>query len=540
MNSINLQIILFSMAGGLALFLYGMDVLSHGLQMAAGNKLKKLLEKLTDNKLSGVGIGAVVTAIIQSSSITTVTLVGLINAGIITFSQSIPVIMGSNIGTTITAQLIAFKIGKLSLPIIAVGFIIYSVYKKNMYKYLGQIILGFGILFLGMNLMSGEAKQLIHSKEIVEMLAEMGKVPVLGILAGMLFTGIIQSSSATSGLVISMGMGSKSLLDLKAAVAIMLGANIGTCITVVLASIGSTLSSKRAALAHVLIKTVGVLMILVVLNPFLGMVKLTSSDLGRQIANAHLLFNVISTIILLPFTGLIEKIVIKLKPGDEIKLEDGARYLDENTLQTPVIALDMAEKEILRMAKITLSMIESSRIAFFELNKREIQVVQQKEKIVDMLDVSIGEFLSKINHDGLSARQIRNLLVLDHVITDLERIGDHANNICELAKQRIDGKFRFTGEALDELKDVFDKTDRAVTLSPEVIRHASVPAINEVKQIECEVDEMTIQMEQDHLERLDEGYCHPKAGPVYLDVLRNLERITDHMNNIASSKSIGI
>ena len=539
MKQINIQMILFSMAGGLALFLFGMKVLSQGLQMAVGDRMKKWLEKLTDNKFLGIGIGALVTAVIQSSSITTVTLVGLINAGIITLTQSVPVIMGANIGTTVTAQLIAFKVGKLSLPIIALGFLLYTVCKKDMYKHLGQVILGFGILFLGMNLMSGQAKQLVHDPHIVGYLAKMGQVPILGILAGAIFTGIIQSSSATSGVVISMGMGSPELMTLPAAVAIIMGANIGTCVTVALASIGSTLSSKRAALCHMLFNVLGVLLFALVFTPFIHLIKLTSNDIARQIANAHVIFNITTTLLLLPLAGVLIVLVKKIIPGEEPKVEEGPKYLDEHTLQTPGIALAMAEKETVRMARIALSMIEASRIALLERDEKQIEVVQQKEKAVDNLDDAIEIFMSKIDKDGLSERQQVSLAVLTHAISDIERIGDHANNICELSAQRIKLKVRFSDEAFDELKDVFDKTDQSVMDCISVIKKGDLDAIDEIKNIEQEVDQMVIQMEQAHLERLEQGMCSAKAGPIYLDVLRNLERITDHTHNIACAKSIG-
>jgi len=514
-NSINISMIVIGMVGGLALFLFGMKVLSEGLQRAFGNKLKILLERVTGNKLGGVAIGAVVTAIIQSSSITTVTLVGLINAGIITLGQSIPVIMGANIGTTITAQLIAFKVGKFALPIIAIGFVLYSVSKKYSYKYAGQVILGFGILFLGMNIMSAEARLLTKNAAVVNILANMGKVPTLGVLAGTIFTAIIQS------------------------VAIMLGANIGTCITVVLASIGSTISSKRAALAHVLIKVIGVSIFLIILTPFINMVKLTSSDLSRQIANAHMFFNVIVTIILLPLADVIEKIVIKLIPGEEPKVEEGSRYLDENILKTPAAALAVAEREAIRMARITLSMIESSRMALFEMDTKEIEVVKQKEKVVDILDDEIEIFLSRINQDGLSAHQQASLAVLNHAISDIERIADHANNICELAEKRIKQKVRFSNEDFEELKEVFDKADQSVMLCADVLLTGSFASVNKIKAIEQEVDDMVIEMENDHYERLDQGTSTALSGPIYLEILSNLERITDHTQNIASAKSIG-
>jgi len=559
----NIKLIIFSLLGGLALFLFGMKVLSSGLQMAFGNKIKTLMEKLTGNKIAGVGIGALVTAIVQSSSITTVTLVGLINAGLITLAQSIPIIMGANIGTTITAQLIAFKVGKYSLPIIAIGFILYSLEsyrlpfiekylekkckkdpdkdkgKRNTLKYVGQIILGFGILFLGMTLMSSESKHLVENPSAVKFLAGMGKVPTLGVLAGAIFTGIIQSSSATSGLVISMGMGAHKLINLKSAVALIMGANIGTCITVVLASFGSTLSSRRAALSHVLFNIIGTLIFFPFIGLFVDLIQKTSPDLARQIANAHLCFNLITTTVLLPLSGALLFVVKKLLPGEEVRVESGAKYLDNHTLETPAIALSMAEKETVRMARIALTMIEASRMALFEKSKKHIEVVKEKEKVVDDLDNGIEIFLKKIDTDALSDVQQTNLAILNHIISDIERIADHANNICELAELRIKSKVRFSEDAFEELKDVFDKADESVELSITAITKYDEKSINKIMDIEKEVDKMVVQLEENHQERLEQKLCSAKAGPIYIDILRNLERITDHTHNIGCARSFG-
>lgn len=569
----NIKLIVFSLLGGLALFLFGMKVLSTGLQMAFGNKIKTLMEKLTGNKIAGVGIGALVTAIIQSSSITTVTLVGLINAGIITLAQSIPIIMGANIGTTVTAQLIAFKVGKYSLPIIAIGFILYSLEsyrvpfiekylakkckndsngdkdrerererdrgKKNTLKYVGQIILGFGILFLGMTLMSSESKQLVENPGVVKFLAEMGKVPILGIIAGALFTAVIQSSSATSGLVISMGMGAEKLINLKSAVALIMGANLGTCITVILASFGSTLSSRRAALSHVLFNVIGILLFIPFIGLFVGLIQKTSPDLARQIANAHLCFNIITTIILLPLSGVLLIVVKKLMPGEEVRVESGAKYLDDLTLETPAIAISMAEKETVRMSRISLTMIEASRMALFEKSSKHIEIVKGKEKVVDELDDMIEIFLEKIDTDALSDEQKTNLAILNHIISDIERIADHAHNICELAERRISDKIRFSDDAFVELKSVFDKADESVELSITAVTKYDKKSINKIMEIEKEVDKMVEQMEENHFERLAQELCSPEAGPIYIDVLRNLERITDHTHNIACARSFG-
>lgn len=574
MQEVNMKLIIFSMAGGLALFLYGMKILSSGLQMALGDRIKKLMERLTDNKVSGVGIGALVTAIVQSSSITTVTLVGLINAGMITLAQSIPVIMGANIGTTITAQLVAFKIGKYSLPIIAIGFVMYSLgdrlshmadwtlsflpgnkkdrwkekkkkyektEKNDIYKNLGQIFLGFGILFLGMTLMSSEAKHLVENQKVVELFSKMGGVPILGILAGTIFTAIVQSSSAATGLVISLGLdpSTAGLIDLKSSIAFILGANIGTCITVLFASIGSTLSSKRAALAHVLFNIIGVLLFIPFITPFSSFIHGTSQDLPRQIANAHVLFNLTTTIILLPGSAVLLALVTRLLPGEEIRMKKGAKYLDEHTMHTPSVALGLAVKETVRMSRIALNMIEASRVALFDKDLKQIEIIKEKESVVDFLDDAIEDFLIKIDKDSLSSSQQTHLAILNHIISDIERIADHANNISELAEFRINKNIKFSNEAFAELKEVFEKADESIELVIKVILEGDMEVVDRIMEIEKQVDQLTIQLENNHHERLEQGLCTPEAGPIFLDIIRNLERITDHTYNIAAAKSFG-
>ena len=521
------------------MFLYGMEMLSEGLQLAFGDRLRVLLERLTGNKMKGVGVGAVFTAIIQSSSITTVTLVGLINAGLITLSQSVPVIMGANIGTCVTAQLVAFKLGKYALGIVAIGFFIYSLGRKNSIKYTGQVMLGFGILFLGMNLMSSEVKYLAQNQEVVALMAKMGHNPLLGIIAGAAFTAVVQSSSATSGLVISMAVGDSSLVDLKSAIALILGANIGTCITVVLASIGSSLSAKRAAAAHVLMKLVGVAIFIPVLNLFTSGMALTSRELPRQIANAHLFFNVANTLLLLPLSAVIVAAVVRILPGKEIRIEKGVKFLDEHTLRTPSVALHLAELETIRMARITSKTIDSSRRALFEWNDTEIQLVRESEAVVDELETKIEKFLQGFDKSTLTNRQKSRIAVLNHAISDLERISDHANNICELAQSRFSRKIQFCTDEVKELEEVFDMAARSINLCLKVLEMGDETLVKQILTIEKDVDEMVVTLEDRNISRLEQGTCSAESGPIYSDVLSNLERITDHTHNIACAKSLG-
>ena len=523
--------IVFGVVGGLALFLYGMILLSRGLQKAAGEKLRHWIEKLTNNKLKGVGVGALVTAVIQSSSITTVTLVGLINAGLISLEQAIPVIMGANIGTTVTAQLIAFNVGALALPIIAAGFAINTLSKKSSHKYVGQVILGFGLLFLGMNTMSGSMKPLRADPAIIGFLSSLGSVPIYGIGAGAIFTAIIQSSSATSGLVIAMA--SENLVDLPAAIAIIIGANIGTCVTVLLASAGSTLTSRRAALSHILFNFIGAMIFFALFQPFVSLVTLTAIDLPRQIANAHVIFNLSTTLIMLPFVATLVFVVKRFLPGKEIRVDGGVRFLDKRVLSTPSIAISQAEKEIKRMGKMALSTFDHSIRAFKENDLGLADLVKKEEQAVDEVDNAIEVFLMKITRRELSKKQAKRVAALVHSISDIERVSDHANNIGELAERKVREKLVFSKPALRELDSMFKKTRDSFRKSLVVIISGDKVLAKKVLDIESEVDLMTKQFEQNNFERANGDSCDAKSSVVFVDLLRNLERISDHAHNIS-------
>ncbi len=523
----------FGVFGGLALFLYGLMLLSRGLQKAAGDKLRSWLERLTSNKLKGLGVGALTTAVIQSSSITTVTLVGLINAGLLSLEQSIPIIMGANIGTTVTAQLIAFKVGYFALPIIGIGFAVTSLAKRPSYRYLGQIVLGFGLLFLGMNAMSAGVKPLRSDPAMVELLSVLGTPPIYGITAGAVFTAIIQSSSATTGLVISMA--SEQLLDLPSAIALIIGANVGTCVTVLLASIGSTLSSRRAALSHVLFNLLGAGLFFLVFGPFVSVIALTSSDLPRQIANAHLVFNLSASLVMLPFVGALVFAVKKLLPGKEIRVDGGIKYLDKRTLNAPAVALGQAEKEVERMAQIALSALDDAISAFSKRDLVLVKVVEKKEDTVDELDNAIEAFLVKITRRELSKKQSKRAAALVHSISDIERVSDHANNIGELTERAVREKMVFSKKALKELDLMFGKSRDSFSKASTVLVSGDKAKAQKVLGLEKEIDGLTSQFEQNNYERMSQKRCAAKSSVVFTELLRNLERISDHSRNMAMS-----
>ncbi len=533
----NILLIIFSVAGGLALFLYGLQMLSKGLQKAAGSKLKIILEKLTNKPIKAVFLGLFITAVVQSSSITTVTLIGLVNSGLMNLGQAVGVILGTEIGTTVTAQIISFKIGTFFFPLIALGFFLFFFAKNEKYKYAGQIIMGFGILFLGMYTMSSGLKPLRDNVFFVNMLTNFSKTPILGVIAGAIFTGIIQSSSATTGLVIAMGM--DNVINLNAAIPIVLGANIGTCVTVLIASIGSSLSAKRAAMSHFLFNIIGVFLFFPFLPQFVRIVSLTSSNLPRQIANAHTIFNVTMTIIMFPAIALLIALVKKIFPGEDVRLDKGVIYLDDKILNTPSIAIGQAKREVMRMARITEEMLHDSEKALLIGGKKFILSVFKSEEVVDELDNVIESYLNKISQQSLSKSQAREITILLHSISDIERVADHAHNVAELAERLVKEKLYLSKNAVKELEEIFDTAKESYIKAVNVLDKKDEKLGREVLDLEIKVDQMEKELEESHYQRLKKGICKPEVGPIYLDVIKNLERISDHAHNIAYAIMIG-
>ena len=350
--------IAFGIVGGLAIFLYGLHMLSDGLKKVVGEKIKQILTRLTSNPIQGCFLGALTSATLQSSGLTMVTLIGLINAGVLTLRQGIGVMLGSEIGTTITTQLVAFKVGVTAFPIIAFGFFLSFLAKNKKYKNIGQVILSFGIVYLGMNIMSSSIQPLQNEPDLKTFLFNLGQFPLSGLLAGVIITSIFQSSTALMGLVISLGI--NNLITLEAAIAIILGANIGSCITGIIAVVGSSLSSKRLSLAQLMTNVIGVFLFFPFITNFTGFIEMTSTVLPRQIANAHSIFNIIVTLIMLPLINFLVFIVKRLLPGEEIEIKRGTEFIDEKLLIAPSIALSQAEKEVLRMARMTYEMLDKA------------------------------------------------------------------------------------------------------------------------------------------------------------------------------------
>lgn len=530
----NLFYIILQVFAGLALFLFGIKMLSDGLKKITGSKLKKLLEKMTSNKYKGILVGALTTALIQSSSLTMVTQIGLINAGLLTLEQSVGIIMGQELGTTVTAQIVAFPIGNFFFLMIIAGFILYMFPKFRKYQHIGQILLGFGILFLGMKTMSGGAKGIMDYPIIIDTLARFGAMPILGVLAGAVFTGIIQSSSATTGLVIAMGM--NNVITLPAAIALILGANIGTCVTGFIASFGSCKSAKRAAFIQIFINVVTVAIFISFIQLFSSLIYMTSANLPRQIANAHTIYNVVSILMILPFTKYIVKLTKKVIPGEVIKIEErGAKYLDERFLRAPFMALSQASKEVNRISKIALKMLDLSKQALLNNDEKAAKEVFENEDIVDDLCYYAENYLDRIPTNELSDAEFQKHIKLVHAITDIERTADLSNNIADSAMDKINKDKEFTKIAEEEMDIMFKKARLAYKDSIQALETEDKELAAKVIKLEDQIDAFEKKFKRNHIRRLKAGTCDIRSDVIFTDTLRNLERIGDHADNIANS-----
>jgi len=526
----NILTVVSSTAGGLALFLYGLRILSDALKRVVGDRMRELLERLTGKAYRGAIVGALASGILQSSSMTMVLLIGLINAGALTLTQGIGVMLGSEIGTTLTAQLIAFKVGHFYLPVIAIGFILAEVFRGKKAGDIGRIILGFGLLFLGMDVISSGLRGLSEAPTVLQLLRSCGSNAVLGVLVGAGVTAIIQSSSAMTAMVIAMG--SAGIITLPAAIALILGANIGTTITGMIASIGSSLSSRRLAVAQVLVNVLGVAAFLPFVLPYSRLVATTATSLTRQIANAHTFFNVTVTLILLPLVGGLVWLTKRLITGRETLVDTAPQFLGDEFLNAPAIALEQARKELFRMGELTTAMLHSCREALLGGERGEVETVLETEETIDVLNRAIGAFLDRIDASELSSLDAKRLHALQHVSGDIERVGDHAVNIAERAEVVIKRGFVFSQEASRDLSDMFDKAVRLYRLSLRTLEREDRTLAEEVFELEKEVDRLEIRYKEDHIERLECGICNSAAGILYVEVLRNLERIGDHAVNI--------
>lgn len=533
---------LFSFAGGIGLFLFGMNIMAEGLQKAAGSKMKSLLAALTSNRLLAVLVGALVTAIIQSSSATTVMVVGFVNAGLMNLTQSVGVIMGANIGTTMTSWLVSMKdIGSLFSPdfyaplLIGIGAFCLLFAKKERAKEIGQILIGFGMLFVGLNFMSGAIKPYRDSPMFADAFRVLGENPFLGILVGALITALIQSSSASVGILQTLAI--NGMVTWRAAIFVTLGQNIGTCITALLSSAGAQKTAKRAAVIHLLFNVLGAVIFGVVMFLFFWMKpELAGSNISTvEISIFHTVFNVTNTIILFPFANQLVKASYLVVRGDEEAEEEHAEqlpHLDTRILETPSFAIESAITEIGRMGDLSAKHLQAVRDALFERNIKKVKKAAKMEENVDNFASSLSDYLVKISNLSLTEQQHSLVSNLFYTVSNFERISDHCDNIGELVANMVENGHEFSDSAKADLKVMFDKTEDAVLRAVECRRNMSLDAISAVHEDEDAIDAMEEELRKQHVKRLSEKQCDTNAGIIFLDLLTNLERISDHTENI--------
>jgi phosphate:Na+ symporter len=492
--------------------------------------MRVLLERLTGKAYRGAIVGALTAGILQSSSMTMVLLIGLLNAGVLSLAQGIGVMLGGEIGTTLTAQLIAFKVGLYYLPIIASGTLLWTLFPTRRVADFGRVLLGSGIIFLGMNILTTGVAGVANSSTFLNLLGACGTNVWLGALVGAAVTAFIHSSAATTAMVIALG--AANLLTLPAAIALILGANIGTTFTGLIASVGSCRAARRLSITQILVNVAGVLVFLPLLPLYARLVATTSSSLPRQIANAHSFFNMASTLAFLPCVGALVWIVERIIPGKDRHVDLAPRYLGREFLRTPSIAVQQAKGELVRMGKMTEEMLSACEDGLLRGDASTLATVLEKEEAVDALRRTIDDFLSRIDAGELPQKEARRWHVLQHATGDIERVGDHAVNIAERVEEKRKEGFIFSPTAEADLGDLFGKALHLYHLALAALDEERAP-VEDALALEKEVDRLEVRYKEAHIRRLEEGTCNPAAGILFVEVLRNLERIGDHAVNIA-------
>ncbi|MEG0430155.1 MAG: Na/Pi cotransporter family protein [Anaerovoracaceae bacterium] len=539
--------IVTTLLGGLAIFIFGMNLMSDGLQKAAGDKMKRILSMLTANPVLGVLAGALTTAVLQSSSATTVMIIGFVSAGLMKLPQAISVVLGANIGTTITAQLIAFKIGDYAWIFVFIGFILYFFMKKKEFVMdIGQIMFGFGILFVGINTMSSTMVPLASSPVFTDMILKVQDIPVLGVMVGTLMTVIIQSSSATIAVLQNLAAtagpdGIHSVIGLEGALPILFGDNIGTTITALLASIGASINAKRTAIAHTIFNITGTLIFIWFIPQIADLMRMISPQgaeidvISRQIANAHTSFNLSCTILFLPIIGLLVKVVTKLIPGNDAeRLDSEPIYLDEKVVNQPVFAIHLAIQELTRNAKFAFDMVIKSKQAFLSSDKKAMDSVMETEVTLNSIRSKIVNYLSLIlSTENTTEAQGEKVSALMHVASDIEHIGDYCKNIVRLSKEKDDNKYEFSDVAYSEIYNCFDHITQMIETTIVALDKGDVDKALEVFKYEEEINQLERNLRKSHMQRVNEKVCSPAFTVVYTDIIHNIERIGDSCKNIA-------
>lgn len=535
---LNVQEMIFQFLGGLGIFLFGIKYMGDGLQKSAGDRLRDILDRFTTNPFMGVLTGIIVTCLIQSSSGTTVLTVGLVSAGFLNLRQAIGIIMGANIGTTITAFIIGIKISDYALPIIALGAVLLFFFKNRKVHNVGQIVFGFGALFFGLELMGDGMKPLRTLQEFQDFTIMMSDNSLLGVAVGTIFTLIVQSSSATIGIL--QELFAQGLIDLNGALPVLFGDNIGTTITAVLASIGASVAARRAAAVHVLFNLIGATIFLLILPIFTDVIAMIQNSLGLNpqmtIAFAHGIFNVTNTIIQFPFIAGLAYLVTKLIPGEDAIIEYKTQHLDPIFIeQSPAVALGSAKEEVIRMGKFAVKGLEETREFLTTKSQKHAEAAFQIEDAINNLDRKITDYLVQISSRSLSEQESEKHAILADTVRDIERIGDHFENIVELLNFQLENKADFSDSAIEDLQSMFDLTLKTVSEALEALdQHKNDLAVSVLRK-ERSIDELEKSLRKKHIARMSENKCSVKGGIVFVDIISNLERVGDHAVNIAET-----
>ena len=526
---------LLMILGGLALFMFGIRLLSAGMEKLAGEKIQKWLSKVTESRLRSAVFGTVATAFLQSSGLLMVTMIGLINANLMTVPQSIGIMLGQEIGTTITAQIVAFDIGASRLLLVIVGLFFLEFFANHEWKKYGEILMGLGLIFVGMGYMSKSLDELMKIKMFADGLVALGQHPFVGVFVGLVVTGMTQSSTAVTSMAVAMGM--KHSITLEGAIGIILGANIGSCITGLVASLGQARAARQASMAQIMINVFGVVLFLPFIEPYTRLVQFTSGELPRQIANAHTIFNVAVSLILLPFIKQIAQLSAALTPASRIPEKAKiTAFIDEMQYSVPSVALSEASREFVRVAEITARMVQDSYAALIRLDSKSIKsVVTQEENMVDPLCKEIGKFVNVLLNKEVTLAQQQRCFQIKNLLVDVERVGDLAEDMAEFGVERIENKAEFTAPALEDLERLWTHAHRTYVLSIKAFAETDKELAKEVSALEREFDRMYWRTRQAHIHRIEEGLCHPQADVIFTETLRILERISDHADNLAVS-----
>ncbi|WP_373214181.1 Na/Pi cotransporter family protein [Ruminococcus sp. 5_1_39BFAA] len=531
--------IILGLMGGLGLFLYGMKLMSDSLEKAAGAKMRSILEFFTKTPLRGILVGTFFTAIIQSSSAATVMVVSFVNSGLMNLYQAAGVIMGANIGTTVTSQLISFNLSALAPAIVMAGVIMVMFSKKIKIQRVGEVLLGFGILFMGLTTMSSSMSVLKESPQVVEVMGSLTN-PILAVLVGMVVTAVLQSSSATVGIVLLLA--NQGLLDIRICFFIILGCNIGACVSALLAGLNGKRDAKRASLIHLLFNIIGTIImfaaLMIALEPITHFIQAISGNSpGREVANAHTLIKIVEVVLLAPFNKQIVKLTGLFVRGDEKKAGEGfqLQFIGAKSVFSPTTAVFDATREMERMGHMAITNLERAMNALITLDEDDIKEVYEVEKQIDFLNHEITNYLVKVNETTLPTDDAKSMGGLFHVVNDIERIGDHAENIADAAISRQEQNIDFSEQAKRELSGMLDMVIKVTTYALDMFSHNNQEHMQEILDLEDKVDQAERDLQESHIQRLTRGECTASAGMMYSDIISGLERVSDHATNIAFS-----